>query len=252
MLRGWINFGVPFSEQPACEANVFIDSVVFIIACFLRILGFFSIALLHHSQSRAGALCFTIVSRALPPWSLIGLNLLAAKSPLGKHLSSTRLSVIRGCLTSAQYLCCDSLVYPGERQWKIENTCIPIDEMRHPKTFDRNNSPALSVLKRGRTTGVTCGVANEVESYVRTYFPENRSFESKEWAIIGYDKTSPFSVEGDSGALVVDAEGRMGGMLTGGSGSLETTDVTYATPIVALLQDMHKHGWKRPNPNVAP
>ena len=99
---------------------------------------------------------------------------------------------------------------------------------------------------------MTCGVANEVESYVRTYFPENRSFESKEWAIIGYDKTSPFSVEGDSGALVVDAEGRMGGMLTGGSGSLETTDVTYATPIVALLQDMHKHGWKRPNPNVAP
>lgn len=47
---------------------------------------------------------------------------------------------------------------------------------------------------------------------------------------------------------MVDAEGRMGGMLTGGSGFSAKTDVTYATPMVALLQDMHKHGWKRPIP----
>lgn len=144
-------------------------------------------------------------------------------------------------------------VYPASRQWKIENICIPPDEIRHPKKFDQNNSPALSVLKRGRATGVTCSVANEVESYVRTHFSENSSLESKEWAILGFDKSfSPFSDVGDSGALVVDAEGRMGGMLTGGSGFSAKTDVTYATPMVALLQDMHKHGWKRPNPDVAP
>ncbi len=64
----------------------------------------------------------------------------------------------------------DKFVYPAGRQWEIENICIPLDEMRNPKTFDRNISPALSVLKRGRTTGVTCGVAKEVDSYVRTYF----------------------------------------------------------------------------------
>ena len=144
-------------------------------------------------------------------------------------------------------------VYPAGRQWKIENICIPLDEMRHPKKFDQNNSPALSVLKRGRTTGVTCGVANEVESYVRTYSSANSSFKSKEWAILGYDKSFySFSCRGDSGALVVDAEGRMGGMVTGGSGFSEKTDVTYATPMVALLQDIHKHGWKWPNLNVAP
>ena len=143
--------------------------------------------------------------------------------------------------------------YPAGRQWKIKNTCIPLDEMRHPITFDENNSPVLSVLKRGRTTGVTCGIANEVESYVRTYSSEIGSFESKEWAILGYDKSSsPFSDKGDSGALVVDAEGRMGGMLTGGSGFSAKIDVTYATPIVALLQDMHNHGWKRPKPIMAP
>lgn len=41
-------------------------------------------------------------------------------------------------------------------------------------------------------------------------------------------------------------------IVTGGSGFSAETDVTYATPIVAaLLQDMYKHGWKRPNFDVA-
>lgn len=128
-------------------------------------------------------------------------------------------------------------VYPVGRQWKIENICIPLGEMRHP------NSLALSVLKRGRTTGVTCGVANEVESYVCTYISASNSLKSKEWAILGSDKSFyPFSYKRDSGALVVDAEGRMDGMVTGGSGFSEKTDVTYVTPLVALLQDIHKHG----------
>lgn len=123
--------------------------------------------------------------------------------------------------------------------------------MRNPKTFDQNNSPALSVLKRARTTGVTCDVANEVDSYVRIYFSDNSPFVPKEWPIVAFDKSfAPFSARGDSGSLVVDAEGRMGCMLTGGSGYMDRTDVTYATPIVVLLKDMHKHGWRRPNPNV--
>lgn len=168
---------------------------------------------------------------------------------LGHEVSDEKLNEVLNPNVQNPY----KFAYPSGRQWKIQNTCIPLDELRHPKTFDRNNSPALSVLKRGRTTGVTCGVANEVESYVRTYFNKDSSFESKEWAILGYNNSfSPFSDKGDSGALVVDAEGRLGGMLTGGSGFSATTDVTYATPIVSLLQDMQKHGWMRPNPDVAP
>ena len=140
----------------------------------------------------------------------------------------------------------------SDRQWPIQNTCIPLDEMKHPKTFDENNSPALSVLKRGRATGVTCGVANEIESYIRTY-AEVGSFKSKEWAIVGFDEPfNPFSKNGDSGALVVDAQGRMGGMLTGGSGKSVVIDVSYATPMVVLLKDMEKHGWPNANTNVAP
>lgn len=98
-----------------------------------------------------------------------------------------------------------------------------------------------------------CGVNNKNEFYVYNYSSKNISFESKKWAILGYDKSfSSFSDKRDSGALVVDVESRMGGMLTGGLGFSAKTDVTYATPIVALPQDMHKHGWKRPNSNVAP
>lgn len=89
------------------------------------------------------------------------------------------------------------------------------------------NSLALLVLKRDRTTGVTCGVANKVESYVRTYISACISLKSKEWAILGSDKSFyPFLYKGDSVALVVDAEGRMDGMVTGASGFSEKTDVT--------------------------
>lgn len=53
-------------------------------------------------------------------------------------------------------------VYPAGRRWKIENICIPLDQRRYLKIFDQNSYPALSVLKRGRITGVTCGVANQI------------------------------------------------------------------------------------------
>lgn len=119
--------------------------------------------------------------------------------------------------------------------------------------MDQTNSPALSILKRGGTIGVTCGVANEDESEVRTYFSDNSSLISKKWPILSFDKSfAPFSARGDSGSILVDAKGLMGGMLTGDSGLSAKTDVTYATPMVALLQDMHKHRWKRPSPDLAP
>lgn len=45
-------------------------------------------------------------------------------------------------------------------------------------------------------------------------------------------KDGAFSAAGDyrSGAIVVDGQGRIVGMLTGGAGTTESTDVTYVTP----------------------
>jgi hypothetical protein len=146
-----------------------------------------------------------------------------------------------------------SFSYPSDRQWPIKNICVTREEMRHPQTFDKENNPALSVLKRGKTTGVTCGVTNEIESYVRQYFQEGYPFTSKELAVLGIDGLFiPFSGRGDSGALLVDAQGRMVGMITEGTGSSDRTDVTYVTPMVFLLEDMEKHGWRKPNTNVGP
>lgn len=143
--------------------------------------------------------------------------------------------------------------YPPGRQWSIQNNCVSLEEMRRPQTFDKDNNPALSVLKRGRTTAVTCGVANEIESYLRHYFDDANPFTSKEFAVLGFDRSfSPFSARGDSGAIVVDARGRLVGMLTGGSGYSARTDVTYVMPMIFLLRDMEKHGWQKPNTNVGP
>ena len=51
-----------------------------------------------------------------------------------------------------------------------------------------------------------------------------------EWAICNYDNNSGvFSTPGDSGLIMVHGLGRIGSLLTGGTGRAETLDVTYAT-----------------------
>jgi hypothetical protein len=63
-----------------------------------------------------------------------------------------------------------------------------------------------------------------------------------QWAILPYDhKSGAFSAPGDSGAVIVDDKGRIGGLLTGGAGQRESTDVTYASPFYWLLQRIKSH-----------
>jgi hypothetical protein len=65
---------------------------------------------------------------------------------------------------------------------------------------------------------------------------------SKEWAVISLDKSSGgFSAKGDSGSVVVDGLGRIVGMITGGSGATETSDVTFVTPIDFIMEIIHWH-----------
>lgn len=49
-----------------------------------------------------------------------------------------------------------------------------------------------------------------------------------------------FSEPGDSGALIVDATGQFGGLSTGGSALMDTSDITYATHFEILLEHMEK------------
>ncbi|KAI9436542.1 hypothetical protein F5148DRAFT_1371945 [Russula earlei] len=123
--------------------------------------------------------------------------------------------------------------------------------MRSPDTIDSAGDKCLFVVKHSITTGVTIGRANGVFSFVREYFPNQTHQTSKAWATLPYDgKSGQFSDHGDSGSIIVDGLGRIGGLLTGGGGKTGLPDVTYATPFFWLLPRIQAAGF--PNAHVDP
>ena len=133
--------------------------------------------------------------------------------------------------------------YPDDRLLPLRDI-ISEELMRHPDMLNRDDEPCLLVIKSGNATGVTIGRATGVFSYVREYFPDNTHKTSMEWAICNYDNTSRvFSAPGDSGSIIVDGLGRIGGLLTGRSGITETSDITYATPWFWLFERIKANGF---------
>jgi hypothetical protein len=117
--------------------------------------------------------------------------------------------------------------YPQNRLLELRGM-ITEERMRRPDMLDHDNK-CLLVIKSGNATGVTIGRATGIFSFVRN---EVTGEESREWAIYNYDNESGvFSKPGDSGSIIADGLGQIGGMLTGGTGKTETSDVTYATPM---------------------
>jgi hypothetical protein len=101
------------------------------------------------------------------------------------------------------------------------------------------------------TTGTTIGRANGVFSIVRNYFTESLHQTSMEWTILNYNtKSGVFSEPGDSGSVIADIRGRIGGMLTGGSGKAESSDVNYATPFWWLFERIKANGFPNAHLNV--
>ncbi|PBK75246.1 hypothetical protein ARMSODRAFT_929310 [Armillaria solidipes] len=142
-----------------------------------------------------------------------------------------------------------SFMYPVDRLLRLQGT-IPDEEMRHPPARDLNDDPCLMVIKRGNTTGLTVGRANNICSFAHNYYDDDKAETSKEWAIFPFDsKSGAFSDKGDSGSVIVDGLGRIGGLLTGGAGTTSSLDITYATPISFLLKRMQDNGLHRPNVN---
>ena len=134
--------------------------------------------------------------------------------------------------------------YPKDRLLPLKDT-ITDDMMRAPNMWDSNGEPCLLVAKRGNATGTTLGRANGIFSVVRDYFTDmSINQTSMEWGILNYDSESDdFSEPGDSGSIIADIGGCIGGMLTGGSGKTETSDVTYATPFWWLLERIQANGF---------
>ncbi|KAG2365865.1 hypothetical protein BDR07DRAFT_1374054 [Suillus spraguei] len=92
----------------------------------------------------------------------------------------------------------------------------------------KGNFAMRHVIQRGRNTLTTIGCSNGFESHVRRY-SNLGSRDSVEAAIYPYDNDSgPFSKDGNSGSITVDALGKFVPLLTGGTGR---TDITFGTPM---------------------
>lgn len=143
--------------------------------------------------------------------------------------------------------------YPIDRLLPLEGI-ITDDLMRKPDMWDPDGELCSLVVKSGNTTGTTIGRGNGVFSIVRDYYFYDMSVNqtSMEWGIINYDskKSEVFSEPGDSGSLVADIRGRIGGMITGGSGKTEFSDMTYATPFWWLLERIKANGFPNAHLNV--
>ncbi|KAK6358936.1 hypothetical protein TWF696_000110 [Orbilia brochopaga] len=116
---------------------------------------------------------------------------------------------------------------------------------------DRNGEDYFLVLKNGIKTKLTVGRANGIFSIVCDYFKDGTDQTTREWSILANDGVK-FSARGDSGAVVVDGRGRIGGLLTGGTGklNLDALDVSYATPFFWLMKSIKENGF--PNAHIYP
>jgi len=126
--------------------------------------------------------------------------------------------------------------YPSDRLLPLRGI-IEEDKLRSPQMLDTNDERCISVIKNG-FNGMTIGCATGTNSLTREYLKDGSHRTSMQWAIMQYNyKSGAFSGPGDSGAIIVDGKGRIGGLLIGGAGDPDSRfDITYAIPFYWLLQ----------------
>ena len=133
-----------------------------------------------------------------------------------------------------------SFKYPVGGLLQVEGI-IREEEIRKPTLLDANGEECLIVIKNGKSTGITIGRGTGIESFVREYHDYGIKSTSTEIAIYPYKhKDGAFSSPGDSGSIVVNGLGRIVGLLTGGSGTTDSTDVTYVTPYFWVQEQIKK------------
>ena len=118
---------------------------------------------------------------------------------------------------------------------------VDSDGLRHPTMRDANGEECLIVVKNGASTGATLGRATGIESFVREYKDHGIHSTSMAIAVYPYShEDGPLPCRGDSGSAVGDANGRIVGMLIGGAGKTDWTDVTYLSPYYLLDECIRK------------
>ncbi|KAJ7237710.1 hypothetical protein B0H12DRAFT_1212216 [Mycena haematopus] len=106
------------------------------------------------------------------------------------------------------------------------------DEIRNPQHLDVHGEKCLLVVKNGSTTGTTVGRVNGLESFTRIYdeYGVKQTSVDSGFAVLAYKTRGKISDPGDSGSIFPSRDGRIVGILTGGAGSTDETDITYLTP----------------------
>ncbi|KAH0588819.1 hypothetical protein H2248_004619 [Termitomyces sp. 'cryptogamus'] len=126
--------------------------------------------------------------------------------------------------------------YPEDRLLRL-GAILSVVKMREPNSQDHKGDTVRYVIKRGLTTRTTIGRLNGFESYQRRYSVHG-NLDSVEVPIYPYDNNSgPFSKGGDSGSPIVDSLAEFVALLTG---STESSDITYGTPMYWPWNDVIK------------
>ncbi|KAI0246256.1 hypothetical protein BJV78DRAFT_1364965 [Lactifluus subvellereus] len=139
-----------------------------------------------------------------------------------------------------------SFEYPGDRLLRCFGTVSDQEMFRpDPRNKDHDDDPVIMVLKNGNTSKLTVGRLNTIRAFVREYFNGVAGKMSKEVSVLPRNsKSGPFSVSGDSGSVVIDAMGRICGILTGGDGATDVSDCTFVTSINFLVKRLAAFGIK--------
>ncbi|KAG8892858.1 hypothetical protein FRB99_002396, partial [Tulasnella sp. 403] len=199
-------------------------------------------------------------SRFTEDWALIELN----RGKFDRNTFQGNVIHLGSELTSHQFM---KKMYPhDETRAKSKyprgglmqlQDFVKYDELRCPTMLDANGEECLIVVKNGATTGVRLGRATGIESFVREYKDSAIHSTSMEIAVYPYsNKDGAFSAPGDSGSVVGDANSRIVGMLTGGAGQTDSTDVTYVSAYESLDERIkkafpHSHLFPIRNPTPA-
>lgn len=137
-----------------------------------------------------------------------------------------------------------SFDYPGDRLFRCRGILSDKEMLNpNPKTKDQDNEPTIMAIQNGNISGLQVGRVNNIRSVVRRYYEKLPGVSSREVAVFPLtSKSGPFSRPGDSGAGVVAGDGRICGLLTGGDGTTETSDITYLTPFDFIIARMKHFG----------
>jgi hypothetical protein len=105
-----------------------------------------------------------------------------------------------------------SFEFPASRLITLKDQ-VPESALIKPPMLDDADESCLVVFKNGAKTDTTIGKANNVSSFIRTYYAGQWAM-SREWPVVPTNKDSgAFSARRDSGSCIVDAFNRIGGNL---------------------------------------